>query len=125
VQTLLEHPRPTSVLPAPRRPEQSPRRAPARLGLTPALAEHPALLRTQLNELLAGGIRTLEVDVADVPVLPAGALHSLVEADATLRCRGGRIRLCNPTARSIRVLAGSKTLHLAAPLRWPTGSSSQ
>ncbi len=111
MQTLLATPPHAAIVPVPRTP--GPTRPASSLKLTPALAQAPVLLRTELNDLLAGGSRTLEVDVSDVPVLPAAALESLVDADAALRCRGGHVRLLNLTPRSIRVLAASKTLHLA------------
>jgi anti-anti-sigma regulatory factor len=117
VQTLLADPRPASIVPAPRVPEHTPApaQAPAALTLTQGLAEHPALLRTRLAELLSTGTRTLEVDVSAVPVLPAAALRRLLEADTALRRRGGRVRLLNATPRSIRVLAASRALHLTEP----------
>ncbi len=111
VQTLLASAAQSAIVPVPRTPGRTP--PAANLKLTPTLAQAPVLLRTELNDLLAGGSRTLEVDVSDVPVLPAAALQSLVDADATLRRRGGQVRLHNLTPRSIRVLAASKTLHLA------------
>lgn len=115
MQTLLTQPRQVSIVPAPRAPERTP--APGfapRLALDPALSHYPALLRAELDELLDSGIRTLEVDVSAVPVLPVRALRCLVDADSVLRCRGGRLHVLNPTPRTVRVLAASRTMHLTA-----------
>lgn len=115
MQTLFADPRHAPNVPAPRAGEQTqkPPQQPATLSLTQVPAEHPELLRTELSELLSSGMQTLEVDVSAVPVLPAVALRSLLEVDTALRRRGGRVRLLNPTPRSIRVLAASRALHLA------------
>lgn len=113
MQTLLTEPR-QAIVPAPRVPRPAPNPAPASaaLNLTQGVAEDPALLRATLSELLAEGIRTLEVDVSAVPVLRAAALRALLDVDTTLRRRGGRVRLLNATPRSIRVMAASRALHV-------------
>lgn len=103
---------PPPLVPAQRAPQQT--SAPSRVDLTPALVEQPGLLRARLDELLASGIRSLEADVSAVPVLSTAVLRALVDVDATLRCRGGRLHVLNPTARTLRVMAASRTLHLAA-----------
>ena len=102
---------------APRRvpvPEQR-RGQPVRLELSGELdAACAARTRERLDEALATGAREVELDLAGVTFMDLTTLRVLLQADAQLRARGGRLRLLDPCPIVRRLLAVTATQRLAA-----------
>lgn len=66
----------------------------------------------RLDDLLATGVRDVEVDLTDVTFMDLRTLRVLLQADAQLRARGGRLWLLNPCRLVRRLLAITATQHL-------------
>ena len=70
--------------------------------------------QARLNDLLEQReTRTLAIDLTEVTDLSLSTLHLLLSADRRLRARGGRLRLLHPNPRVQRLLAVTRTQHLA------------
>ena len=109
---------PVLDIPAPRRPLEPPtgeRHAGAARLVLAGEVNLTADLRTQarLHELLEPPTRVLEVDLSDVADLSLSTLRLLVQADARLRARGGRVVLRRPGPSVQRLLAVTALTHLA------------
>ena len=70
--------------------------------------------QARLDDLIASGVREVELDLRDVTFMDLTTLRILLEADAQLRDRGGRLWLLEPCRLVGRLLAITSTEHLAA-----------
>lgn len=70
------------------------------------------LLRRQLKELIDNGVRYLLLNLADLTKIDSSGISLIVETCASLRRRGGDLRLLCPRGRVLEVLTVVRLLEV-------------